>query len=107
MDTEKILETARKSKSRGMEYENKETTRSSMLGSFIALLVGISLFLVEYFVMNSVNVGMIAVGMTAASVQSLYEGIKLKKLYLIVFGIIQVIITIFAILIFIRQAVLA
>ena len=105
MNNESILNAARK-ESRGKEYDNKVLSRSNLLGSLIALLVGVVLFLVEYFVKNSVNIGLIAVGMTAACVQSLYEGIKLKKLYLIVFGIIQVIIAIFAILIFIRQVVL-
>ena len=42
MNNEKILEAARKNKNRGKEFEQKESTRSSLLGSLVALLVGIA-----------------------------------------------------------------
>ena len=105
MDKEKILAAARNEKYRGREFENKETTRSGLLGSAIALLVGIVLFLLEYFVNDSVNVGLIAVGMTAAGVDSFYEGIKLKRHYMTIIGIIQMLAAIFAILLFIAKVV--
>lgn len=44
MNNEKILEAARKNKNRGKEFEQKESTRSSLLGTLVALLVGIGLF---------------------------------------------------------------
>lgn len=106
MNNETILDSARKNKNRGREYENKAAIRSSLLGSFVALLVGICLFLLEYFINDSVNVELITVGMTASGVQSLYEGIKVKKAYLIIAGIIQILIAVFAILVFIGQVVL-
>ncbi len=102
MNNEKILEAARKNKNRGKEFEQKESTRSSLLGTLVALLVGIGLFLLEYFINNSVNIGFIAVGMTALGVQSLYEG----KLYLTVIGAIQTLIALIAILAFVWQVVL-
>ena len=105
MDNKAILEAARNNKGRGQEYENKESVRSSLLGSAIAIFVGVILFLVEYYAKDSVNVSLIAVGMTAACVQSLYEGIKTKKTHLIVIGCVELIIVIFALLIFIAQVV--
>lgn len=105
MDKETILAAARSDKYRGQEFENKETTRSGLLGSAIALLVGVALFLLEYFVNDSVNVGLIAVGMTAAGVDSFYEGIKLKRHYMTVIGVIQMLAAIFAILVFIAKVV--
>ena len=105
MDKDKILAAARSEKHRGKEFENKETTRSGLLGSAIALLVGVALFLLEYFVKDSVNVGLIAVGMTAAGVDSFYEGIKLKRHYMTIIGIIQLLVAIFAILLFIAKVV--
>ena len=107
MDKDKILAAARSEKHRGKEFENKETTRSGLLGSAIALLVGVALFLLEYFVKDSVNVGLIAVGMTAAGVDSFYEGIKLKRHYMTIIGIIQLLVAIFAILLFIAKVVAA
>ena len=106
MTNEKILEAARKNNSRGKEFEQKKSIRSSLLGTFVALLVGVGLFLLEYFVNNSVNIGFIAVGMTASGVQSLYEGLKVKKLYLTVFGVIETLIAVIAILAFVGQVVL-
>lgn len=105
MNKEKILESARNNKEKGMEFENKIATRSSILGCLVAVIVGIGLFLLEYFIKDSTNVGLIAVGMTALGTQSLYEGIKVKKIYLIIVGAIQLIITLFAILVFIGQVV--
>ena len=105
MDREKILAAARNEKYRGKEFENKETTRSGLLGSAIAMLVGLVLFLLEYFLKNSVNIGLIAVGMTATGVDALYEGIKLKRYYMTVIGIIQILIALFAILLFIAKVV--
>lgn len=105
MDKEKILEAARVEKNRGKEYENKEATRSSLLGSAIALLVGVALFLIEYCIKDSINVSLIAVWTTMAGVQSLYEGIKVKKLYLVIFGVVQLFIAVCAILIVIGQVV--
>ena len=106
MNNEKILEAARKNKNRGKEFEQKESTRSSLLGTLVALLVGIGLFLLEYFVNNSVNIGFIAIGMTASGVQSLYEGLKVKRHYLTVLGAVQTLIAIIAILAFVGQVVL-
>lgn len=105
MDKEKILAAARNEKHRGKEFENKETTRSGLLGSAIAMLVGLVLFLLEYFLKDSVNIGLIAVGMTATGVDALYEGIKLKRHHMTIIGIFQMLIAFFAILLFIAKVV--
>ena len=106
MNNEKILEAARREKNRGKEFEQKESIRSSLLGILAALLVGGVLFLVEYFVNNSVNIGFIAIVMSASGVQSLYEGLKFRKIYLTIIGVIQVLFALVAIFVFIGKAVL-
>jgi hypothetical protein len=106
MENNKILEAARKNKNRGKEYENKESVRSNLLGSMVAILIGITLFLIEYFVQNSINVSLIIVGMTAACIQSLYEGVKNKKVYLIIIGVFETLVVIFGLFVFIAQVVL-
>ncbi len=105
MDKEKILEAARKNKRKGQEVENKVTVRGSLWGSFAAFVVGICLFLLEYFVRNTVNIGLLIVGMIALGVQSLYEGIKNKKVPLIVIGIVQSIVSVLAVFVFVGQVV--
>ena len=106
MNNEKILEAARKNKNRGKEFEQNESTRSNLLGTFVALLVGVVLFLLEYFVKNSINIGLIAVGITASGVQALCEGLKVKKTYLTVIGAILTLIALIVILKFVGQVVL-
>lgn len=105
MDKNKILEAARNNKARGQEYENKESVRSSLLSSAIAISIGVILFLVECFVKNSVNYSLITVGMTAACVQSLYEGIKNKKIHLIIIGSIEAVAALVSIVAFVMQVV--
>ena len=107
MDKEKILSAARNEKHRGEEFEKKETARSSLLGGAIALLVGIVVCALEYVILDSVNVGLIAVGMTAAGVDSFYEGIKLKRHHMTVIGVIQLLVAVFAILLFVAKVVAA
>lgn len=105
MNNEKVLEAAQKN-NRGKEFEQRASTHGSLLGALVALLVGIGLFLLEYIINKSVNIGFIAIGMTAAGVQSLYDGIKVRKLYLIVLGIIQTLIALIFIFVFVGQVVL-
>ena len=105
MDKDKILAAARNEKHKGKEFENKESARSGLLSSAIALIVGISLFLLEYLVRDSVNIGLIAVGMTACGVDYLYTGVKLKQHYKTVIGTVQLLIAILFVLLFIAKVV--
>ena len=105
MEKHNILEAARNNKSKGKEYENKESIRSNLLSSAIAMIIGIALFLIEYFVKDTINISLIVVGMTAACIQSLYEGIKTKKAYLITIGCVESLIAVFALFLFITQVV--
>ncbi len=105
MDNEKILEAARKDKNRGKEYENKETIRSSLIGAFVSVIIGLIVFFVEYFVKGNVNIGVIIVMTTAACIQHFYEGIKIKKAYSIVKGVVYICIDIVAILLFVWQVI--
>ena len=106
MDKDKILELAKKNTNRGKEYENKESTRSNLFGSLSALIVGACLFFIEFYVKGTINIGLIAVGMTAAGVQSLYEGIKLKRLSLTVISVFQILIALLLIISFLVKMVL-
>ena len=105
MDKDKILAAARNEKHKGKEFENKESARSSLLSSAIALFVGFALFLLEYFVKGSVNIGLIAIAMTAAGVDTLYAGIKLKRPYKTVIGVVQLLIAVLFVLFFIAKVV--
>ena len=105
MEKDEILSAARIDKQRGKEFENKESARSNLLSSAVALLVGVALFVLEYLLNKTVNVGLIAVGMTAAGVDSFYEGVRLKRHYMTAIGVIQMLAAVFAILIFVAKVV--
>lgn len=106
MDKEKVLAAAQKNKYMGKEYENKVSIRGGIWSSFVALLVGVFLCLLEYFCDGTLNIGLIAVGLTASGVEFLYEGIKVKKTLMMVAGTIEAIAAIFVILAFVGQVVL-
>lgn len=107
MDRDKILEAARRDKYRGREYENEEGMRGSLLSVAVSLIVGVGLFVLEYYTKGTVNIGLIAVGCTVAGVDSLYEGIKLKRTGLKIVGIVMSLTAIAAIALFVGQAVMA
>lgn len=86
VEKNKILEAARSDKYKGKEFENRAFEKGNLLSSAAALLIGIILFLLGYFVKNSANMALLAVGMADVSIQNLYEGIKTKKRFLIVWG---------------------
>ena len=96
MKAEVILLAAQKEKELRKEFENKASIKSNLFGSLIALIVGIFLFTLEYCISNSVNVGLVAVGMTASGAQLLFEGIKVKRAYMIVIGIVLSLVALFA-----------
>ncbi|MBR2987678.1 MAG: hypothetical protein IKC63_06635 [Clostridia bacterium] len=105
MEDNRILEAARNNKRKGHEYEKKESVRSNLLSSAIAIVVGIIIFVIEYLAKGSFNVSLIVVAMTAACVQALYEGFRNKKVHLIIIGGIETIIFVISFLIFISQVI--
>ena len=100
-----ILKAAQMEHYSGKEYENRASIKGSLLASFVSLIIGTILFLFEYFVNKTWNIGLIAVAMTASSVQLLYEGIKLKIVWKIVVGTIEALIALFFSLGFIGQVI--
>ncbi len=102
---DEILEAAQKEKFAGKEFDNRIESRGTLWASLISLIVGVGLFLVEYFVKGTWNIGLIAIGMTASCVQLLYEGIKLKIVWKIILGAISAIIALFFILGFIVRVI--
>ena len=97
MERDEILSAAKKDR-QGNENERIEEKRSSLLGAFAALVVGIILLCLEYIKRGNINWSVLAIMMTAAAVQSLYEGFKLKRIYWIIFGFLQAVVALFAFL---------
>ena len=103
MNREKILESARNSKDKGCEFENRVWALSSLIGPIAAIIVGAVLFLTELTVKKTFNAELICVGMTAAGVQLLYIGIKMRKIHYIIIGSVQILAAVIAFLCFLLQ----
>ena len=88
MNKEQILNAAKKNKLKRNEYETTESVRSSLLGMIVAIVVGSALFLIELFVGKRVNVSLISVVSALMGIQWLRDGVKLKRIHLIVAGIV-------------------
>lgn len=86
MDKGQILEAARKNKSMGNEYEKQMSARGDLYGLVIAFLLYLAFSILEILCKGTFNVGMAAVITSSASTQSLFEGIKTKKAWLIFVG---------------------
>ena len=97
MERNEILLEAKKVP-RGKENERIEEKKSTLLGGFVALVVGLILFCFELFRKGSINWSVLAIMMTASAVQALYEGIKLKRIPWIVYGSLQAVVALFAFL---------
>ena len=105
MDKETILKAAQANKDAGREFETKAGVKSSLFGELVALIIGIILFLTEYFVKMTWNVGLVAVAFSASGSQMLYEGIAIKSVWRIVLGAAQIIIALFFRIAFIGQVI--
>ena len=103
MKKEDILKAAQNERKRANEYENKESLRSGLVGSLAALIVALLLITIEYRSKGTINIGLVAAGMTAAGTDNLFEGIKLKKTGKVIFGAIELLFAAVFILAFIGQ----
>lgn len=102
---EDILKAAQKETYFGKEYEDRVVTNGTLLATGISLLVAIILFLTEYFVKRTWNIGLFAVTATVLSVYLLYEGIKVKSAWKIIAGSILALGAVVFILWFIGQVI--
>lgn len=94
MDKNSILNAAKKEKNRGMEYEGRIIKQGFAWGMLVAVIFSVVLVMTEYLANGTVNIGVIAVIITMTGIQSLYEGIKLKKRYLIITGSVETVIAV-------------
>lgn len=103
MNNEKILEAARNNGNRGHEHESNVEDRASLLTLASILIVGMILFIIDYFAKGVLNVSLLTVGVTAIASDLLYKGIINKKIWRIVLG---VILSLVALIMIIAQVVL-
>ena len=95
MNKEDILKAAQKEK-KGSEFEQKSELKSNLLSAITALIVGAFLFFFEYLKTGALNWGIATMVLTACATQSLYEGIKIKKLAKIILGVILALLAVVA-----------
>jgi len=97
MNKEEILKVAQEEK-RGDEYEKKACIKGNFCGTFVAIILGVILFVIEYLIKGFANISLIACGMTLAGVQLVVEGIKAKKIKHVIIGVLFLIVAFIALL---------
>ncbi len=80
-------------------------SKSGSLGSTISNLLVIVLLTVEFFIANTVNWALFAIGCCFLGVEALYEGFKLKKRSYILLGILGVLGCILSLAIYVGEVI--
>ena len=102
MDREERMKMMRE-KPRGKEYERFTLLKGDNLAACIAGLIGIALIIVKLVAGHKFDFGICAVVFAVTSIQSLNEGIKLRKWWLIVGGIITGLVSLIMIILFLAE----
>ena len=103
MNKQEILSAAKKQGKRGCEAEARTEMISNFLGTIVALTTAIALCLWEWIAEGAVDYRLLTVITVTLGIQLLYEGIKNKKVTPIIFGVIQLLIAIVAIVMVVIQ----
>ena len=80
MDNKTILDAAQHNGDRGSEFEHKENVRASLMSAILTILVGVILFVMDFFMKNIVNGSLVILGVI------LYRGITYKQIWKIIVG---------------------
>lgn len=107
MNNEQILAAARKEKSRGKEFDNKEAVRGDLLATIVAISLIVLMGVLELVVCGSLNFGYATILLAMCTVPSVYQGIKLKKVFWLLIGAIQGLLAIVAFLFYVGQVLIA
>ena len=100
----KILEKAREEKL-GNEYENSIAVKSGLVDTLAVIVVVLFLVLFEYHIKGTLNWALMAVGSTIICADCLYMGIRNRKIWRIIIGILACLFAIAMIIAYINQLV--
>ena len=101
MDREEILASVQKDKSgRGKEFEHQTAFRSGVLCMLITIIVGTTLFLIEYFVKGNINWGFLTIAYSGICADQVFIGIKTNKALKIIMGTLAGFVALIALLMF-------
>ncbi len=102
MDKNKILESVQNT-NKGKEFERGIFVKTDRIGYYVGYLTCIILFCIDLFAKQSFNLTLCIAVFLMSGVQTLYEGIKLKKAVYIIFSIFFLILAILALVAFILE----
>lgn len=107
MDREEILAAARENKAKNEEYENDTSIRGGNFSILIGLLIGIVIVLVEMLVTRKVNFGLSTTIFATASIQAIYDAVRLRKKGAAIWGIYCAVSALFSFVMFIGTMVVS
>lgn len=105
MEKDKILEMSRKNKKRGQEYENREKMKNSTWASLVGVVVAVPMLWLEYFKQGTLNSPLLVIMAVMAGVMHLMDGIKVKKVFWIVLGAVELCLAAFFFVCFLSKVV--
>ena len=103
MNREDILAAARNSAGMHNEYEDAVADRGTLWSVAVLYVVSIALFAVRYFATGTVDVGIMAVLMATSGAELVYGWKNLREKKKLVFGVLQLAISMIAIIAYVGQ----
>jgi hypothetical protein len=89
MDRDEILKSAQNNGNKGKEYERHALLRGDNIAACIGMLIGIVMILAKLWVKKEFDFGVCGIVFIVSCIQSINEGAKFKKWWLIVAGIVE------------------
>lgn len=87
MNREEILSAAQQEKYKGKELENKEGVKAIAYGAVCAIFLSAVLLVLQFFAQKTINLGFCSISTGVVGAQCLCEGIKTKKYWKVIIGI--------------------
>ena len=89
MEKDKILESARKNRQKGQEYENHEIMKNGNWSLFGGVVIATIMILIEYFKQGTLNSPLIVMLSVVAGIMNFLDGVKAKKKRWIIWGVLE------------------
>ena len=88
MNKEEILQAVQSDKSANDEYEVQVIRKSCMVAMIVSIVIGLVLFLGEFFLKGTANYSLLALMFSIYAAQELYEGAKTNSKKRVIGGIV-------------------
>lgn len=103
MNREDILKVVQEEKSEAGEYEKLIARKSIMYGAAFGVALCTIMVIAELFILKKMDYGKPTILFAISGYANLYEGIKNKRKKMIIIGVIDIVVTLFGLLLFVGE----